>query len=312
MVDAFLFAALVKAIKGGSHLVLIGDRDQLPSVGPGNVIRDLMASGFLPMTVLSHNFRQEDSASLNGMAELICQGQDERFMRSMEDSPQQFLFHLSESEEEAQRFVLEEMECLLERTGISSLDYQVLSPMYRGAAGVEELNRLIQARFNQRELLLELPGRSFRLGDRVMQLRNNYQLEIFNGEQGIVKGYDGQRRLLKVEFADRQVELSRDQMEELVLSYATTVHKAQGAEFQEVILCLLTSHGVMLNRELFYTAMTRARRRVVLVGNQRAVHLAIRQAMPRFRKTLLPERLREGFAHIHPKLDEGCGHASKK
>lgn len=293
MVDAFLFSALLRALKPDSHLVLIGDKDQLPSVGPGNVIRDLIGSGMFPTSVLTHNFRQEQAASLIYLADCIQAGRADRFLRACQSEQEQFRFVRADSEVEAQQSVLTELADLLERLPVSSLDYQVLSPMYRGEAGVEQLNLRIQERFNQRQLVLTLPGRDFRIGDRVMQLRNNYELEIFNGEQGIVCDYQTQRRLLRVDFGERIVELSHEQLDDIVLSYASTVHKAQGAEFQEIIICLLPGHGLMLNRELLYTAFTRARRRVVIVGSAQALAQAINQAMPRFRRTLLGERLQE-------------------
>lgn len=295
MVDAFLFAALLKAVKPGTRLVFIGDKDQLPSVGPGNVIRDLISSARLPVSVLSHNFRQEEAASLISLAGHIREGQAELFLQTCGDDPQRLLFIPSDTEEHAQRIVMSEMAKMLTRISVRSMDYQILSPMYRGAVGVEKLNDLIQEKYNPREVVLEITGRRFKLGDRVMQLKNNYQLEVFNGEQGIICGYDTQRRLLKVEFTDRLVELSREHLDEIMLSYVTTVHKAQGTEFQEIILCLLPSHGLMLNRELFYTALTRARHRVVLIGSRLAVTRAIRQAMPRYRKTLLMEHMKKEF-----------------
>lgn len=293
MVDAFLFAALLKALEDRTHLVLLGDKDQLPSVGPGNVIRDVIGSGLFPVTVLNHNFRQENAATLISLADTIQAGRADLFLEACSREQEQFCFIHADTESLARKLVLEEMERIMERLPISSLDYQVLSPMYRGEAGVEQLNQQIQERFNPREMLVEMPGRQFRLGDRVMQLRNNYQLEIFNGEQGVVCGYDASRRMLKVDFGERTLELSREQLDDIILSYASTVHKAQGAEFQEIVLCMLPVHGIMLNRELFYTALTRARKRVVLVGSPQAVRQAIQQTMPRFRKTLLLQRLRD-------------------
>lgn len=293
MVDAFLFAALLRAIKPGAHLVLIGDKDQLPSVGPGNVIRDLIDSSRIPISFLTHNFRQEDAAPLLYLSDCVQEGRADLFLQACRREHEQFRFIPAETEIQAQEIVLAQLETLLERFPIGSLEYQVLSPMYRGEAGVDRLNHLIQERFNSREVVFETPTRQFRLGDRVMQLRNNYQLEVFNGEQGTVCAYDGQRRMLKVDFAERSVELSRDQVDDIVLSYVSTVHKAQGAEFQEVLLCLLPQYGIMLNRELFYTALTRARRRVVLVGSEDALVQAIDQTMPRYRKTLLPVHLQE-------------------
>jgi len=293
MVDAFLFAALLKAVRPGAHMVLIGDKDQLPSVGPGNVIRDLIGSAVIPISFLTHNFRQEEAAPLLYLADCIQAGREDLFLRACRREHEQFSFFRADSETRAQEIVLAQMESLSDRIPVGSLEYQVLSPMYRGEAGVEMLNRLIQNRFNPRELVCETSARQYRLGDRVMQLRNNYQLEIFNGEQGNVCGYDEQRKMLKIDFGERTVELSRDQIDDIVLSYASTVHKAQGAEFQEIILCLLPQYGIMLNRELFYTALTRARRRVVLVGSEEALAQAIRQTMPQLRKTLLPVRLKE-------------------
>jgi len=293
MVDVFLFLALLKAITPGTHLVLIGDKDQLPSVGPGNVIRDLIGSHLFPISVLTHNFRQEQAAPLIYLAETVQSGRADLFIKACEHEDERFRFLRADTGSEAQRLILKEMALIFERLPVSSLEYQVLSPMYRGEAGVELLNQKIQEQFNHRDVVVDFSGRHFRVGDRVMQLRNNYQLEIFNGEQGIVCGYESQRRLLKVDFGERTLELSHEQMDDIILSYASTVHKAQGAEFREVILCLLPSHGIMLNRELFYTALTRARQRVVLVGNCQALTQAISQAVPRFRKTLLSEHLKD-------------------
>lgn len=294
MVDILLVNHLLKAVEAGSHLLLVGDADQLPSVGPGNVLRDLIASEVLPVTRLTTIFRQAAGSAIIVNAHRINRGELPLVSREIHDF---FLFKEPDPARAAD-LVLDLVARRIPRHfGLDPhSDIQVLSPMHRGAAGVTELNRRLQERLNPaRPGRPELPhgARTFRLGDRVMQIRNNYDKKVYNGDLGQVVAIDLEERVLTVDLDGERVEYEFLQLDELVHAYAASVHKAQGCEFPAVVMPLLGQHYLLLQRNLLYTGITRARRLVVLVGSRRAVAMAVRNDRIARRNTRLAQRLRE-------------------
>ncbi len=177
----------------------------------------------------------------------------------------------------------------------NSQDFQVLVPMYRGEAGIDNINARIQEKFNGEPFIIKNEKAAFKRWDKVMQLRNNYEKETFNGEQGIIADFDTDKKTLNIDFDGTFVEYSASELEELTLSYAVSVHKSQGSEYEMLVLVLLPSHWIMLNRELFYTAVTRAKKKLFLVSDEATLQRAISNSAPSERKTLLPRRLAEAF-----------------
>ncbi len=298
MVDLTLMDNLLRAINPHSHLVLVGDVDQLPSVGPGSVLRDLIDSGVIPTVVLRRIFRQDRESLIVVNAHRILQGQP---LLLGEEGQTDFVMLARESEEE----ILDTVKKLL-RQGIPQalqLDsaevpqmIQVLTPMHRGLLGTINLNREIQTLLNPVTDGLQHGATTLRLGDKVMQLRNNYEKGVFNGDLGRIVGLDREEGHVKVDFLDKVVDYDSDELDEINLAYATSVHKSQGSEYPAVILPLHTSHYLMLHRSILYTAVTRGKKLVVLVGSKKALAMAIRNVRVERRNTGLKEKLAE-LAH---------------
>lgn len=304
MVDVFLAQSLFQALPPGMRVVLVGDVDQLPSIGPGQVLRDIIESGVAPTVRLQHIFRQAESSGIVRNAHRINQGQ----MVDRDNPTGDFLYLRQEDPEQALQDIR-----LLFRRALESLppeEVQVISPMHGGVLGVENLNRVLQEECNpgapDKE---ELPvgDRVFRVGDKVMAVKNNYDKGVFNGNLGrlvrVLRAEDPeepelQEDSLLVQMDGEAVLYRRSELEELVAAYAITVHKAQGSEFRFCILPLSDQHSFMLDRNLFYTAVTRARQMVALVGNYRALRLSVSRSDRYLRRTGLPESLRAaaGFA----------------
>jgi len=301
MVDILLLNHLLKAIEAGSHLLMVGDADQLPSVGPGNVLRDLIASERVPVTRLTTIFRQAADSAIVVNAHRINQGQLPVVSRQIRDF---FLFQEPNPDRAADLILDLVARRIPAKFGLDpQSEIQVLSPMHRGAAGVGELNRRLQERLNPPRPdrpEVTLGARTFRLGDRVMQIRNNYDKKVFNGDLGRVVELDLEERTLVVDFDGERVSYEFVQLDELVHAYAASIHKAQGSEFQAVVIPLLSQHYMMLQRNLFYTGVTRARRLVVLVGSWKAVGMAVRNDRIAQRNTRLAERLREPAPQASP------------
>ena len=291
MLDTYLMLHLLRALSTGTRLVLLGDRDQLPSVGPGNVLRDLIASGFFQTVFLEHNHRQEQGSLIITNALNIREGSPLITKPYRDDLD--FVLLGIQSEEEALARVLRVLHYYREQVPPSGSGIQILCPMYRGQAGIDNLNLVIQEAFNPGQPLKPRSRMKFRAGDKVMQLRNNYEKEIYNGEMGIVESVDIEKETATVSFDGLRLEYHGEELEELTLAYAITVHKAQGSEFDLVILLLLSAHHIMLSREIFYTAVTRARKRLILISDAEAISRALANAAPSKRRTRLPERLRE-------------------
>jgi len=293
MVDLVLLFHLLRALPPWMRLVLVGDKDQLPSVGPGNLLRDIIASERLPVVRLDEIFRQERDSLIVLNAHRVNRGQSLLYP-ARGDREADFYFLRQESEEGAFKTILT-LAChsVPRRFGLPPLSphIQVISPMYRGLAGVDRLNQELQRRLNPSPEGLRLGSREFRLRDKVMQIRNDYEKDVFNGDIGLVCDLDRARYRLAVDFDGRQVLYDRDDLDSLALAYAVSVHKAQGSEYQAVIMPLLTQHFIMLQRNLFYTALTRARKLSMVVGSAKALHIAIKNDRQVMRNSFMRERL---------------------
>jgi exodeoxyribonuclease V alpha subunit len=293
MVDFFIFYSLLKAISQHTRLIIIGDKDQLPSVGPGNVLRDIIKSGYFNIIYLNRNFRQTRDSLIIENAYRINGGEPLIFKPYSEDLD--FVYIKVGNERQSLEKVLRIIEYYKNDYNFNSSDFQVLVPMYRGEAGIDNMNSRIQSRFNSEPFIIKKEKNAYKRWDKVMQLKNNYEKEIFNGEQGIIADFNPEKKSLLVDFDGNFVEYSVSELEELTLSYAVSVHKAQGSEYDMLILVLLPSHSIMLNRELFYTAVTRAKKRIFLISAETTISRAVFNASPSVRKTLLPKRLSEVF-----------------
>ena len=294
MVDLALMDHLLRAVDPHSHLILIGDVDQLPSVGPGSVLRDLIDSGAVAKVVLRRIFRQGRESLIVVNAHRILQGQS--LFLGEGGVARDFVFMARESEEEILGGV-KELVCesiprswRLERGEVAQT-IQVLTPMHRGMLGTINLNREMQSWLNPLGQALERGGFALRPGDKVMQLRNNYDKGVFNGDLGRIAGIDRENGSAKVDFLDKVVEYESDELDEISLAYATSVHKSQGSEYPAVVIPLHTSHYLMLHRSILYTAVTRGKKLVVLVGSRKALAMAIRNFRVEKRNTGLREKL---------------------
>jgi exodeoxyribonuclease V alpha subunit len=296
MVDIVLMDHLLRAIHPHCHLILIGDVDQLPSVGPGGVLRDLIECGVVPTVVLQRIFRQDRQSLIVVNAHRILKGQP--LALGERGDHRDFVLLPRESEEEilsmVKELVREEIprSLQLEPAEVAQA-IQVLTPMHRGLLGTINLNREIQTLLNPAGEALERGASSLRVGDKVMQLRNNYDKGVFNGDLGRIIGVDKEEGTIKIDFLDKTLEYESDELDQIALAYATSVHKSQGSEYPVVIIPLHTSHYLMLHRSILYTAVTRGKKLVVLVGSRKAVALAIRNVRVENRNSGLKDRLTE-------------------
>ena len=296
MIDVRLCADLLAALSDGTRLVLVGDQDQLPSVGPGTVLRDIIASRAVPVVRLDEIFRQAAQSLIVTNAHRIHDGELPDLGEAPTEGPQadrrDFFFIEQEDPEAAAQLVRDLVVTRLPRRyGFAAFDIQVLTPMHRGELGASNLNKLLQEALTAGAEELQIGGRAFRIGDRVMQLRNNYDKDVFNGDLGQVVRISAEAGELAVRFDEREVLFESDELDELTLAYAATVHKSQGSEYPAVVIPVHTQHFVMLQRSLLYTAVTRGKRLVVLVGTARALRIAVRNAEVALRCTRLGQRL---------------------
>ncbi|MFQ5541512.1 MAG: ATP-dependent RecD-like DNA helicase, partial [Candidatus Binatia bacterium] len=291
MVDLLLMDHLLRAVKSQSHLILIGDVDQLSSVGPGNVLRDLIESGVVPVVVLRHIFRQASESLIVANAHRILQGQPLLF--SQEREKPEFIFIAQESLEEILETVKELVKERIPRwiPGDPNRNVQVLSPMNRGHLGTVNLNRELQALINPDGEFVERGERLFRVGDKVMQLRNNYDKGVFNGDLGRIERINRDEENFTVNFDSVSIAYDFDELDQISLAYATSVHKSQGSEYPAVVIPLHTSHYPMLHRSILYTAVTRGKELAVLVGSQKALWMSIKNIRVEQRYTALKEKL---------------------
>lgn len=294
MVDILLMNHLLGAIDQGSHLLLVGDVDQLPSVGAGNVLRDLIASEVIPVTRLDTIFRQANDSYIIVNAHQINRGEMPIINRASRDF---FLFNEQDPQKASDLVVDLVARRIQEKFGFDPAgDIQVLSPMHRGLIGVSELNQRLQEALNPSQTgkaEVRHASRIFREGDRVMQIHNDYDRSVFNGDMGRLVKIDTEESVVTIDFDGRPVLAEFSQLDELVHAYAVSIHKSQGSEFPVVVIPILTQHYLMLQRNLLYTGVTRARKLVVLVGSKQAIAMAVRNNRIAARNTRLAKRLRE-------------------
>jgi exodeoxyribonuclease V alpha subunit len=294
MVDILLMNHLLKAIPLSATLLLVGDVDQLPSVGPGNVLKDIIASGLVETIRLTDIFRQAQQSLIVVNAHRVNNGE---YLQLKSPSDQQSNFYFIKRQEPEEVLTIIKDLCKSRLPSAFQLDpledIQVMTPMHRGIVGVANLNAELQNLLNPNQKAVARGGRLFRVNDKVMQIKNNYEKETFNGDIGRITSIDLEEQKLMVRFDDRIIDYTWSDLDELVLAYAISIHKSQGSEYPAVVIPLLSQHYIMLQRNLLYTAITRAKRLVVLVGSKRAVAIAIRNNKVQFRYTNLSTRLSE-------------------
>ena len=292
MIDIMLMYNLLKAMPEQMTLIMVGDTDQLPSVGAGNVLKDIISSGRIPVVRLSRIFRQAQGSRIIMNAHRINKG-EQIDMRGGRDSD--FFFAAKETNEEVVEILVKYCtENLPRYYHVDALqDIQVLTPMQRGVCGAANLNQVLQEAMNPGSIFLRRGGTQYRLHDKVMQIRNDYDKEVFNGDIGVINHVDMEERELTVNFDGREVVYDVSELEELTLAYAITIHKSQGSEYPIVVMPFTMSHYVMLQRNLLYTGVTRAKKILVLIGEKKAVWYAVKNETTADRNTKLAERLRE-------------------
>ena len=289
MIDILLMNNLLKAVPVGMRLVFVGDIDQLPSVGAGNVLRDIIDSQRIPVVRLVRIFRQAQKSRIVMNAHTINQG---RFPDTSNGRDTDFFFMREDDPERAAETIVRLVKERLPRAYRESPDrIQVLTPMQRGVVGAANLNLLLQQALNPSGPSLGRGGYTYRQGDRVMQLCNNYAKDVFNGDLGYIREVDTEERTLKVDFDGKWIEYDITELDELTLAYATTIHKAQGSEYPIVVMPVLMTHFVMLQRNLIYTGITRAKKICVLIGATKTLAYAVHNMSVLKRNTSLRERL---------------------
>ncbi|MDE6653949.1 MAG: ATP-dependent RecD-like DNA helicase [Muribaculaceae bacterium] len=289
MIDILLFYNLMKAIPANMRLILVGDIDQLPSVGAGNVLRDIIDSQRIPVVRLTRIFRQAQSSRIVINAHAINAGQ---FPNIQNGHDTDFFFIRQEDADEMVKMIIGLVRDRLSRKyGFPPKEIQVLTPMQRGIVGAANLNIELQNALNPSGASLVRGGYTYRQGDKVMQIRNNYEKSVFNGDIGYITAVDTNERTLMVTFDGRMVEYDISELDELTLAYAITIHKSQGSEFPVVVMPVTMKHYVMLQRNLIYTGITRAKKICVLVGTTKALAYAIHNQTVSDRNTLLKDRL---------------------
>lgn len=288
MIDIILMNNLTKALPTTMRLVLVGDIDQLPSVGAGNVLRDIIDSGVIPVVRLTRIFRQAQSSRIVMSAHAINRG---CFPDISNGQHTDFFFMKQEEPEKVAETIVSLVRDRLPKAYRQpNANIQVLTPMQRGVVGAANLNVALQQALNHNTAALVRGGYTFKEGDRVMQLRNNYDKDVYNGDLGYVRSVDMEERTLTVDFDGQMVEYEASELDELTLAYATTIHKSQGSEYPIVVMPVLMTHYVMLQRNLIYTGITRAKKICVLVGQTKALAYAIHNMKVLKRNTRLKER----------------------
>ena len=300
MVDILLMYALLKAMPEDMTLILVGDVDQLPSVGAGRVLKDILESGVISYIKLERIFRQAQKSKIITNAHKINKGE----FPYIRDNDSDFKFFDIDDPEEAARFIVSLCsEILPKQYNISPNEIQVLAPMRRGAIGTTNLNLMLQSALNPLALDSKTMMRGsmeFRVNDKVMQLRNNYDKSVFNGDIGFVTEIETNEygKRLVVNFDSREIKYEQDEIDELILAYATTIHKSQGSEFPYVVMPIMTSHFIMLQKNLLYTGVTRAKQGLIIVGETKAIYIAVKNNKIIERNTNLSNRLAKKEADI--------------
>ncbi|MDR3567738.1 MAG: ATP-dependent RecD-like DNA helicase [Syntrophobacteraceae bacterium] len=292
MVDCVLMHHLLKAIPQHATFIMVGDVNQLPSVGAGNVLNDVISSGKVPVVELNEIFRQARQSSIIVNAHKINSGVIPSFKPS-EGELDDFFFIRKEEPEEILELILELVKNRIpNRFGFDPIDdIQVLTPMHKGTIGAGNLNAQLQEMLNPSEHSVSRWGRNFRVRDKVMQIKNNYDKEVFNGDIGRITGIDEEAQELSISFDGRQVDYDFTDLDEVVLAYAVSVHKAQGSQYPVVVIPLHTQHYMLLQRNLIYTGITRGQKLVIMVGTPKALSIAVKNNRTRKRYTRLAERI---------------------
>jgi exodeoxyribonuclease V alpha subunit len=292
MVDTVLMYQFLKAVPKDATLILVGDVDQLPSVGAGSVLKDIIDSGCIPTVMLNEIFRQAKESLIIVNAHRVNNGQMP-IIEGSGDSLQDFYFFIIEEPEKVAEKIIELCkEKIPQKFGYRSIDdIQVLTPMHRGLVGASNLNTELQKNLNSSTDELVRGGLVLKVGDKVMQIRNNYDKEVFNGDIGRISKIDREEQEIIVNYDGRMVSYEYSELDEIVLAYAVSVHKSQGSEYPVVVMPVLTQHYMLLQRNLLYTGITRGKKLVVLVGTNKAIAIAIKNNKPQKRYTLLKERL---------------------
>lgn len=288
MVDIVLMHHFLNAVPDGCRIILVGDTDQLPAVGPGSVLKDIIRSQKIPAIRLDEIFRQAQTSMIIQNAHIINAGRLPDLRKQYSD----FVFYELNDDTSITQKILDLCTKDLPHEGFDVLkDVQVLSPMHRFLCGVENLNLMLQEQLNPKKNQDELKysSQTFRVGDKVMHIRNNYQKNVFNGDIGFIQDINNEK--LTVDYFDHIVTYEKNELNELTLAYASSVHKSQGSEYKVVIIPLSTSHYIMLQRNLLYTAITRAKQKVIIIGSKKALMTAIQSNRTQKRYTLLAERL---------------------
>ena len=288
MVDIVLMHHFFNAVPDGCRIILVGDTDQLPAVGPGSVLKDIIRSQKIPAIRLDEIFRQAQTSMIIQNAHIINAGRLPDLRKQYSD----FVFYELNDDTSITQKILDLCTKDLPHEGFNVLkDVQVLSPMHRFLCGVENLNLMLQEQLNPKKNQDELKysSQTFRVGDKVMHIRNNYQKNVFNGDIGFIQDINNEK--LTVDYFDHIVTYEKNELNELTLAYASSVHKSQGSEYKVVIIPLSTSHYIMLQRNLLYTAITRAKQKVIIIGSKKALMTAIQSNRTQKRYTLLAERL---------------------
>ena len=292
MVDTILMCHFLKSVPGEATLILVGDVDQLPSVGAGNVLKDIIESGHIPAVRLTEIFRQAKESLIVVNAHRVNNGQMPTFSYH-EDHPQDFyFFEIEEPENVLGKIVELCKEKIPKKFGYNPVnDIQVLTPMHRGVVGTSNLNAELQKHLNTSQDELIRNGNVLKVGDKVMQIKNNYDKDVFNGDIGRIISIDREDQEVTVDYDGRSVSYEYSDLDEIVMAYAVTVHKSQGSEYPVVVMPILTEHYMLLQRNLLYTGITRGKKLVILVGTKKAMAIAIKNNKPQKRYTLLRERL---------------------
>lgn len=288
MVDIVLMHHFLNAVPDGCRIILVGDTDQLPAVGPGSVLKDIIRSQKIPAIRLDEIFRQAQTSMIIQNAHIINAGRLPDLRKQYSD----FVFYELNDDTSITQKILDLCTKDLPHEGFDVLkDVQVLSPMHRFLCGVENLNLMLQEQLNPKKNQDELKysSQTFRVGDKVMHIRNNYQKNVFNGDIGFIQDINNEK--LTVDYFDHIVTYEKNELNELTLAYASSVHKSQGSEYKVVIIPLSTSHYIMLQQNLLYTAITRAKQKVIIIGSKKALMTAVQSNRTQKRYTLLAERL---------------------
>ena len=292
MIDTLLMYHMLKAVPSHAHLILVGDINQLPSVGAGNVLRDIISSNVFPVVTLNEIFRQAKRSMIVINAHRVNSGRFPLIKKPDKGKLTDFYFIYEEEPEKILNKIIRLCKDRIPRRfGYNIRDIQVITPMNRGIVGTSNLNAELQRELNQNNLGLIYGSRIFKLGDKVMQVSNNYEKEVFNGDIGWVSNISQEEGELEVEYDGRKVVYERSELDEITLAYAVSVHKSQGSEYPVVIVPVVTQHYILLQRNLIYTAITRAKRLAILIGTKKALAIGIKNNKVEKRYTYLRDRL---------------------